>query len=132
MNALRKPTALQFKSMGIYLLQVMLLAVIYHLAVRLGLKTAYVQINTSPVWPPTGIALAALLIFGYRIWPGISLSVLLGSVLSGADFGVALGMSLGNTLEALAGAYLLKRFINFHNDIDRIRDVLGLGMVSVF
>jgi len=93
---------------------------------------AYVQINTSPVWPPTGIALAALLIFGYCVWPGISLSVLLGSLLSGADLGVALGMSLGNTLEALAGAYLLKRFVNFHNDMDRIRDVLGLGMVSVF
>ena len=120
------------KTVTIYLLKIFALAAIYHLAARVGLKTAYVQINTSPVWPPTGIALAALLIFGYRVWPGISLGVLLGSVLSGADLGVALGMSLGNTLEALAGAYLLKRFINFHNDMDRIRDVLGLGMVSVF
>jgi integral membrane sensor domain MASE1 len=93
---------------------------------------AYVQINVSPVWPPTGIALAALLIFGYSLWPGISLGVLLGSLFTGADFYVAMGMSLGNTLEALAGAYLLRRFVHFHNDLDRIQDVAGLGLVAVF
>lgn len=93
---------------------------------------AYVQSNTSPVWPPTGIALATLLIFGYQYWPGISLGVLAGSIFTGAEVGVALGMTLGNTLEALAGAYLLKRFVSFHNPIDRIRDVVGLGVVSVF
>lgn len=93
---------------------------------------AYVQFNTSPVWPPTGIALAALLIFGYKYWPGISLGVLLGSVLTGAHPGVSLGMSLGNTLEALAGTYLLKSFVGFHNAIDRIRDVVGMAIVSVF
>lgn len=123
---------LEIKSVAVYLLKVIILAIVYHLAARLGLKMAYVQSNTSPVWPPTGIALAALLIFGYDIWPGVSLGVLLGSLLTGADFGVALGMTLGNTLEALAGAYLLKRFVNFHNAIDRIRDVVGLGVVSVF
>lgn len=120
------------KTAAIYLFKIFALAVIYHLAARVGLKMAYVQSNTSPVWPPTGIALAALLIFGYDLWPGVSLSVLLGSLLTGADFGAALGMTLGNTLEALAGAYLLKHFVNFHNAMDRIRDVVGLGVVSVF
>lgn len=91
---------------------------------------AYVQINTSPVWPPTGIALAALLIFGINLWPGISLGVLAGSLFTGADVGVALGMTLGNTLEALAGAYLLRRFFDFHNVMDRIRGVVGLGVVA--
>src|SRR5512136_272017 len=108
-----------------YLIKIILLAVVYHLAARVGLKMAYVQINTSPVWPPTGIALAALLIFGYRMWPGISLGVLLGSVLSGGDPGVALGMSLGNTLEALAGAYLLKHVVDFRISMDRVRNVVG-------
>ena len=119
------------KSMGNYLLKILALAVIYHLAARVGLKMAYVQFNTSPVWPPTGIALAALLIFGYRVWPGVSLGVLLGSLLTGANPVVAVGITLGNTLEALAGAYLLKRFIGFHNQMDRIRDVIGLAIVSV-
>ncbi|MGB8983842.1 MAG: MASE1 domain-containing protein, partial [Anaerolineales bacterium] len=112
--------------------KVVALALIYHLAARLGLKMAYVQMNTSPVWPPTGIALAALLLFGYNLWPGISLGVLAGSLFTGADFGVAAGMALGNTLEALAGAYLLRRVIKFQNEMDRIRDVVGLGVVSVF
>jgi len=120
------------KSIAIYLLKIAILAVIYHLAARLGLKMAYVQVNTSPVWPPTGIALAALLIFGYRLWPGISLSVLLGSLLTGAPLNVALGMALGNTLEALVGALCLKRFVGFHNAIDRIQDVVGLALFSVF
>jgi signal transduction histidine kinase len=120
------------KPIALYVLKVAALALLYHLVARLGLKMAYVQSNTSPVWPPTGIALAALLILGYRYWPGISLGVFAGSLFTGADLNVALGMTLGNTLEALAGAYLLKRFVGFHNSIDRIRDVLGLGFVSIF
>ncbi len=120
------------KALAIYLLKVITLAVVYHLAVRLGLKMAYVQINTSPVWPPTGIALAALLAFGYNLWPGVSLGVLLGSLLTGAPLDIALGMTLGNTLEALAGAFFLKRFVGFHNEIDRIQDVVGLVLVSLF
>jgi len=119
------------KSLASVLLKIVVLAVVYHLAARLGLKMAYVQINTSPVWPPTGIALAALLIFGIRLWPGVSLGVLLGSLLTGAPLNLALGMALGNTLEALAGAYLLQHFFDFHNAIDRIQDVVGLALVSL-
>ncbi|MCK6583346.1 MAG: MASE1 domain-containing protein [Anaerolineales bacterium] len=120
------------KAAAIYLLKILVLAVIYHLAARVGLKMAYVQFNTSPVWPPTGIALAALLVFGFNVWPGISLGVLFGSLLTGADPAIAVGLTIGNTLEALTGAYLLKRFIGFHNAMDRIRDAVGLAAVSVF
>lgn len=92
---------------------------------------AYVQINTSPVWPPSGIALAALLILGSSVWPGISLGVLIGSLITGAQFNVALGITIGNTLEALCGAYLLKRLFRFQNPIDRIQDVVGLALCSI-
>ena len=132
MKALRPITFQNAKAPAIYVLKILALAVTYHLAAQLGLKMAYVQINTSPVWPPTGIALAALLIFGTNLWPEIALGVLLGSLFTGADLLIAVGMSLGNTLEALAGAYLLKRLVNFHNELDRIQDVAGLGVVSVF
>ncbi len=110
----------------------MLLAIVYHLAARLGLSMAYLQDNTSPVWPPTGIALAALLIFGTSRWPGITLGVLLGSLLTGAPLNLALGMSIGNTLEALIGAYILQRYVNFHPAMDRIQDVIGLVVVAIF
>ena len=125
------PPRFDRKTAVVYWLKVILLALAYHLAARLGLKMAYVQINTSPVWPPTGIALAALLIFGYNLWPGIGLGVLLGSWPAGAPLAVALGMALGNTLEALVGAYCLKRLIRFHNALDRIQDVVGLALLSI-
>ncbi len=115
-----------------YLGKILVLAIIYHLAVRLGLRMAYVQPNTSPVWPPTGISIAVLLLFGTNLWPGISLGVLLGSLLTGAPLSLALGMTLGNTLEALVIAICLGRFLDFRLDLSRVQDVLYLLGVSVF
>lgn len=77
------------------------------------------------VWPPTGISLAALLIFGYRLWPGIALAALLVNFVTGAPFLVACGMALGNTLEAVVGVFLLKRYIGFDNSLSRQKDVIG-------
>jgi len=131
MSSEPKTTLVLIKAASIYLLKIAILAVVYHLAARLGLELAYVQVNTSPVWPPTGIALAALLIFGFDIWPGISLGVLLGSLFTGAPFNLAIGMTLGNTLEAIVGAYCLRRFVSFHIAIDRIQDVVGLVFIGI-
>ncbi len=132
MDTILRPLNFNGRKLRTWLWQVVLLAIVYHLAARLGLSMAYLQDNTSPVWPPTGIALAALLIFGTSRWPGITLGVLLGSLLTGAPFNLALGMSIGNTLEALIGAYILQRFVNFHLAMDRIQDVLGLVVVAIF
>ncbi|OFV84255.1 MAG: hypothetical protein A2W26_09285 [Acidobacteria bacterium RBG_16_64_8] len=116
---------------GSFVLKVVALTLVYHLAARVGLQLAYVQINTSPVWPPTGIALAALLIFGTELWPGVALGVLLGFVLTGAPWRLAVGITIGNTLEAVAAVYLLRRAVRFHNAIDHIQDVVGLAGVSL-
>lgn len=120
------------KRIATRLAKLLVLAVIYHLAVRLGLTMAYVQPNTSPVWPPSGIAIAALLLFGYDLWPGISLGVLLGSLLTGAPLSLALGMTLGNTLEALVAAICLKRVFDFQANINRVQDVIGLLGTALF
>jgi signal transduction histidine kinase len=120
------------KRILIYLAKVLLLAVIYHMAVRVGLSLAFVQANTSPVWPPTGIAIAALLIFGLDLWPGVALGVFAGSLLTGAPPALAAGMSIGNSLEALAAAFALKRFFNFQNSLERTRDVVAFALVSLF
>ena len=126
----KKTNPVKFKTFIIYLAKILLLAIIYHLAARVGLKMAYVQANTSPVWPPTGIGLAVLLIFGVRFWPGISLGVFIGSLLTGAPVSLALGITIGNTLEALTAVYLLTRVVKFNNRIERIQDVVGLVFVS--
>ncbi len=124
-NPLEKSRIIRY---GFYLLSVLGLGVIYHLAARLGLLMANVQPNTSPVWPPTGIAIAALLLFGKKYWPGITLGVIFGYFFNNNDLYVSLGLAIGNTLEALAAAFFLQKFIGFRNTLDRIQDVIGLGI----
>ena len=114
-----------------YILKLLALGVIYRLGVVIGLSMAFAQSNTSPVWPPTGIAIAALLLFGWQLWPAITMAILLGSLLTGAPATLAIGMAIGNTLEALAIVYLLRRFGSFHPNLDRIRDVISLILAAL-
>ena len=78
------------------------------------------------MWPPAGIALAALLLFGRRLWPGVAAGALLTNVLHGAPLPVALGVALGNTLEALVAASALTHIAGFQKSLERLTDVLGL------
>lgn len=103
---------------------------LYILAARLGLTMDAVSGFATLVWPPTGIALSALLLFGYRLWPGVFLGALVANVLAGAPIVVGLGIGVGNTLEAVLGAYALRRIPGFRNSLDRLRDVLGLIVVT--
>ncbi len=101
-----------------YLIKLLALAIVYRLGVVVGLSMAYVQSNTSPVFPPTGIAIAALLLFGWQLWPGITIAVFLGSILTDAPITLAVGMAVGNTLEALGIVFVLRRFGQFHLSLD--------------
>ncbi|MEG4587503.1 MASE1 domain-containing protein [Microcoleus sp. MOSTC5] len=84
-----------------------------------------VKAEASPVWPPAGIALAALLLQGRRMWPGIALgSVLLNST-AGIPSAVIVTSAFSVTLQALAGEALLRES-GFSTKLDRLRDVLGL------
>jgi PAS domain S-box-containing protein len=103
-----------------------ILFAIYFGAAKLGLLLDAVSGFASAVWPPTGISLVALSMFGYRLWPGIALGAFLVNVSAGAPPLTAMGMAAGNTLEALVGTYLLRRVIGFHHSLDRLVDVCGL------
>src|SRR6266508_3733261 len=105
---------------------VVALAALYVAAARLGLALDAVAGFATLVWPPTGISLAALLLFGYRLWPGIFIGATIANLLTGAPVAVALGIAVGNTAEALLGTYALRRIPNFSLALDRLRDVLGL------
>ncbi len=122
---------MKIKPVAVYLLKLLVLAVVYRLGVVVGLSMAYVQSNTSPVWPPTGIAIAALLLFGWQLWPAITLAVFVGSVVTGAPLILSIGMAVGNTLEALALVYLLRCVVPFHSSLDRIKDVIGLVLAAI-
>ena len=107
-----------------------ILAVAYLLAAKLGLSLASTHKSVSLVWPPTGIALAALLLFGNRLWPGIALGAFLVNVSTGVGVMVAGGIAAGNTLEALCGTSLLRRLTRFRASFDRPQDVLGFVVLA--
>src|SRR5947207_15114249 len=97
---------------------------------RLGLSIDAVSRFATLVWLPSGAAVAALLLFGYRLWPGILLGAFLVNFFNGAPLLVAVGIGIGNTLEALVGASLLKRN-GFSYTLDHLRDVLLLVFLAM-
>lgn len=109
----------------LYLSKVGLLAAIYFTTAKAGLSLSPVSGFATLVWPPTGIALAALFLFGNRLWPGIFLGAALVNLIMGAPPLVALGIGVGNTLEAVVGASLLIRF-GFQPKLGRVQDVILL------
>jgi integral membrane sensor domain MASE1 len=109
-----------------------LLAVVYAIVAKLGLALDAVSGFATLVWPPTGISLVAILMLGYRVWPGVAAGAFAANVWSGAPAGVALGIAVGNTSEALLGALALKHLASFRRSLARLRDVLALmGLAAV-
>jgi signal transduction histidine kinase len=105
-------------------------AVLYVVAARLGLTLDAVGGFATVVWAPTGIALAAILLFGHRLWPGVFAGALAANLLTGASIPAALGIGVGNTLEAVLGAWALRRFPNFRTSLDRLGSVLPFLLVA--
>ena len=110
--------------------EIVALAAIYVTAALAGLKLDAVAGFATLVWAPSGIALAAILIRGYGVWPGIIIGAFAANVLSGAPIPVALGISVGNTLEGLAAAYALQRIPGFRRSLDRLIDAFALIVVA--
>jgi len=113
-----------------YLLQIAAVAAAYFAAARLGLLAAVAQPVVSSAWPPSGVALAALLLLGLRLWPGIALGAFLLNWTEGVSAGGAAGIAVGNTLEAIVAAWLLVRVTDFRPSLQRVRDVLALIVVA--
>jgi len=102
----------------------LLIAVVYFAAAELGLSLASVHENVTPVWPPTGIAIASLLIFGLRVWPGVFLGALAANLLTSIPLASTFGIAIGNTLEAIVAWSLLKRSKGWRKSFDSVGDVL--------
>src|SRR2546426_5558692 len=106
------------------------LAVVYFCAAKLVLRLAYVHPSATAVWAPTGIALAAFLILGYRVWPAILLSAFLVNVTTAGSMLTSVSIGAGNTLEGLVGAYLVNRFANGRNALQRAPDVFKFAALT--
>src|SRR5512132_4259746 len=107
-----------------------ILAVIYFIAGKLGLMLASLHASASPVWPPAGIALAGSLLLGYRAWPAIFIGAFLVNVTTAGNVATSFAIAAGNTLEALAGAWLVNRFAGGTNVFDRPQGVFKFALAA--
>ena len=94
-----------------------MVAVVYFAAAKFGLSMAFATKQVTAVWPPTGIALAVLLLFGWRLWPGVFVGALVANMTASEAMATALGIAIGNTAVALVGWYLLRRFTAFDESL---------------
>src|SRR5881275_1434718 len=107
------------------------LTLIYFVVGYFSLKLAFVNPSASPVWPPAGIALAALLVFGYRLWPAIFVGAFLVNVTHAGNVFTSLVIASGNSLEALCGAWLVNRFAGGTTVFDRPQGVFKFALAAV-
>lgn len=106
------------------------LAILYFFAGKLGLSLALVNPSATAVWPPAGIALAAFLLFGEYVWPGILLSAFLVNISTSGFPLPSFAIAIGNTLEGLVGAYLVNRFTNGLQAFDHAQSIFKYGLVA--
>jgi PAS domain S-box-containing protein len=104
----------------------------YIITGELGLAVPFTSGNVSPLWPAAGVALASVLMFGYRIWPAVALGALIVNFFTGIPHLAAVGIALGNTAGPLCGAWLLRQLPQFRPSLTRLRDVLGMGILGAF
>jgi signal transduction histidine kinase len=107
------------------------LALIYLVAGKVALNLAFVNASASPVWPAAGIALAALLVLGYRVWPGIFIGAFLVNFWTTLNILTSLGIASGNTLEAICGAWLVNRFAGGTQVFDRPQNVFKFALAAL-
>lgn len=108
-------------------LSILGVALVYWAGGRLGLLTQVVVggVHVTPLWPPTGVAVAGLLLLGLRVWPGIALGALLVIAGFGAITPVSFAIAAGNTLAPVVAVLLLAR-VGFRIELDRLRDGVAL------
>lgn len=106
------------------------LALIYYFAARLGLRFAYINSSVTTIWPPAGIALAAFVLYGYRVWPAILVAAFLANVSTTGVVLPSIGIAIGNTLEGFVAAYLVNRFARGGRVFDRVRDILRFTLLA--
>ncbi|MFE0131145.1 MASE1 domain-containing protein [Streptomyces sp. NPDC059037] len=112
-------------------LDICVVAALYYGSAKLGLLQQLVRGQVTPLWPPTGIALASLLLRGPRVWPGIALGALLVNASLGPSLPAVLAIVAGNTLAPVCSYALLRR-MGFRIELARLRDVLALVFIGAF
>lgn len=103
-----------------------LLALAYFITAQIGLSLSLLEHSVTVFWPPSGLSLAILLLYGVRLWPAVLIGSFCANAVSGLPFLTVLGMASGSTLEALLGYYLLSRHAPFKIELTEARDIFCL------
>jgi integral membrane sensor domain MASE1 len=111
--------------------QIVIVAVVYYIVAKVGLRLAVIREQVTPLWPPTGIALACLVLRGIGLWPGIAIGAFLANVAMGPSFPGVVMITAGDTLAPVLACLLLAR-VGFRPDLKRLKDVLALIFLAAF
>lgn len=111
--------------------QILLLVVVYFGTAQLGFTFAPGE-QVTVIWPAAGVALAALLLFGYRVWPGILLGSFLSKLSVDLPVWMSLSIAISNTVEPLLGVWLLRRYVHVNRYLEHLKGVIGLWFFSSF
>ncbi|MEU4741417.1 MASE1 domain-containing protein [Actinosynnema sp. NPDC023658] len=114
--------------LGRYALHLVVVAACYYAGARLGLLQALVNGQVTPLWPPTGVAVLAMLLGGVRMWPGVALGAFAANIAFN-DLGSTFLIAAGNTLGPVV-AFLLLKWVGFRPQMDRSRDALALVLLG--
>jgi integral membrane sensor domain MASE1 len=98
---------------------------------KLSLALASIHPSATPIWPPTGYALAAVLLLGYRVFPAIFLGALLANFTTAGSLGTSLAIATGNTLESLVGAYFINRWSDGRSTFDTPAGVAKFALICL-
>ena len=117
---------------ALYVLELIIVAASYLGLAEAGLMLPSINLTSTPLWPPTGFALALFLLRGYRIWPAILLGSFFSNVIAGRPFLAAGFIGAGMLLAALAGAWLISRWSNGRKTFETPLGVAKFALVSLF
>jgi len=106
------------------------LAVAYFIAGKLGLRLALVNASATAIWPCSGIAIAALLLLGLRVWPAIFVGAFFVNITTAGTIATSLAIASGNTLEALAAAYLVLHSAGGRNAFQRSQNIFRFALFA--
>jgi two-component sensor histidine kinase/integral membrane sensor domain MASE1 len=118
----------EFRNFAVLLLGV---GATYFVLAKLGLELASVNPSATPIWPPTGFALAAVLLWGYRVWPAIWAAALLANATTAGSVLTSSAIAVGNTAEALVAAYLMRRWADGRDAFDTPAGVARFALISL-
>ena len=112
-----------------YVVQLTGIAIIYIGLAKLSLALASIHPSATPIWPPTGYALGAVLLLGYQVSPAIFLGALVANATTAGSISTALAIAAGNTLESLIGAYFINRWSDGRSTFDTPAGVARFGLI---